>query len=106
MILICFAVDSPDSLDNVQEKWISEVLHFCSGLPIILVGCKQDLRNDPKTIDELRRVNQRPVQSQEVRLGPTGAADRAGCGGGAEDRRGPLPRVLGENVRHGVATPS
>jgi len=65
VILICFAVDSPDSLDNVQEKWISEVLHFCSGLPIILVGCKQDLRNDPKTIDELRRVNQRPVQSQE-----------------------------------------
>merc|ERR1711939_155005 len=41
VILICFAIDSPDSLDNVQEKWISEVLHFCSGLPIILVGCKK-----------------------------------------------------------------
>jgi len=65
VILICFAVDSPDSLDNVQEKWISEVLHFCSGLPIILVGCKKDLRYDPKTIDELRRVNQRPVTEQE-----------------------------------------
>ena len=67
VILICFAVDSPDSLDNVQEKWISEVLHFCSGLPIILVGCKKDLRNDPKTIDELRRTSQRPVTTQEVR---------------------------------------
>lgn len=66
VILICFAVDSPDSLDNVQEKWISEVLHFCSGLPIILVGCKKDLRNDPKTVDELRRTGQRPVTSQEV----------------------------------------
>ncbi|KAJ8292786.1 Pre-mRNA-splicing factor prp1 [Rhodotorula toruloides] len=65
VILICFAVDSPDSLDNVQEKWISEVLHFCSGLPIILVGCKKDLRNDPKTIDELRRTGQRPVTPQE-----------------------------------------
>lgn len=67
VILICFAVDSPDSLDNVQEKWISEVLHFCSGLPIILVGCKKDLRNDPKTIEELRRTSQRPVTPQEVR---------------------------------------
>lgn len=65
VILICFAIDSPDSLDNVQEKWISEVLHFCQGIPIILVGCKMDLRNDPKTIEELRRTSQRPVTPEE-----------------------------------------
>ncbi|KKA21505.1 Rho GTPase Rho1 [Rasamsonia emersonii CBS 393.64] len=70
VILICFAIDSPDSLDNVQEKWISEVLHFCQGLPIILVGCKVDLRDDQKTIDELSKTSQRPVtyeQGEEVR---------------------------------------
>ncbi|SAL98032.1 hypothetical protein [Absidia glauca] len=65
VILICFAVDSPDTLDNVQEKWISEVLHFCQGLPIVLVGCKKDLRNDPGTIEELRRNSQRPVAYEE-----------------------------------------
>ncbi|KAI8370728.1 GTP-binding protein rhoA [Radiomyces spectabilis] len=65
VILICFAVDSPDSLDNVQEKWISEVLHFCQGLPIILVACKKDLRNDPQKIEELRRTSQRPVTYEE-----------------------------------------
>ncbi|KAK4689838.1 hypothetical protein P7C73_g269, partial [Tremellales sp. Uapishka_1] len=65
VILICFAVDSPDSLDNVQEKWISEVLHFCHGLPIILVACKVDLREDPKTKDDLRRLSQRPVSTAE-----------------------------------------
>jgi hypothetical protein len=32
-----------------------------------LVGCKKDLRNDPKTIEELRRTSQRPVTPQEVR---------------------------------------
>lgn len=63
--MICFAVDSPDSLDNVQEKWISEVLHFCAGLPVILVGCKKDLRNDPKTIEELKKINQVPVPPEE-----------------------------------------
>ncbi|KAF2280577.1 Rho GTPase Rho1 [Westerdykella ornata] len=70
VILICFAIDSPDSLDNVQEKWISEVLHFCQGLPIILVGCKKDLRYDPKTIEELQKTSQKPVtpeQAEEVR---------------------------------------
>ncbi|KAJ3345675.1 GTP-binding protein Rho1 [Entophlyctis luteolus] len=69
VILICFAVDSPDSLDNVQEKWISEVLHFCAGLPIILVACKKDLRNDSRVIDELRKIGQSPVttaQGQDV----------------------------------------
>ncbi|KAH8998071.1 small GTPase-binding protein [Lactarius hatsudake] len=65
VILICFAVDSPDSLDNVQEKWISEVMHFCAGLPIILVGCKKDLRRDPKTIENLRKTSQRPVTPEE-----------------------------------------
>nr|POE82279.1 gtp-binding protein rhoa [Quercus suber] len=70
VILICFAVDSPDSLDNVQEKWISEVLHFCQGLPIILVGCKKDLRFDQKTIEELHKTSQKPVtpeQAEDVR---------------------------------------
>ncbi|KAG4301339.1 hypothetical protein PCANB_002306 [Pneumocystis canis] len=65
VILICFAVDSPDSLDNVQEKWISEVLHFCSGLPILLVACKKDLRHDLKTLEELRKTSQRPVTTEE-----------------------------------------
>lgn len=65
VILICFAIDIPDSLDNVTEKWISEVLHFCQGLPILLVGCKKDLRYDPATIEELRKTSQRPVTEQE-----------------------------------------
>jgi Ras homolog gene family, member A len=65
VILICFAIDSPDSLDNVQEKWISEVLHFCQGLPIILVGCQKDLRDNPKTIAELKKTSQHPVTWEE-----------------------------------------
>lgn len=65
VILICFSIDLPDSLDNVQEKWISEVLHFCRGVPIILVGCKCDLRNDPQTIENLRQTSQQPVSTAE-----------------------------------------
>eukprot|EP00842_Homolaphlyctis_polyrhiza_P004410 jgi/Hompol1/4970/HPOL_004082-RA len=65
VILICYAIDSPDSLDNVQEKWISEVIHFCAGLPIILVGCKKDLRNDPRTIAELQKTQQSPVTPEQ-----------------------------------------
>ena len=42
-------------------------MHFCAGLPIILVGCKKDLRRDPRVIEELRKTNQRPVTPEEVR---------------------------------------
>ena len=41
-------------------------MHFCQGLPIILVGCKKDLRFDSKTIEELRKTSQRPVTPEEV----------------------------------------
>lgn len=41
-------------------------MHFCPGLPIILVGCKKDLRRDNKTVEELRKTNQRPVAPEEV----------------------------------------
>ncbi|KAK3293452.1 neuronal RhoA GEF protein [Chaetomium fimeti] len=65
VILICFAVDSPDSLDNVGEKWCSEVHHFCPDVPKILVGCKKDLRFDQKTIEELRKTSQQPVTPEQ-----------------------------------------
>lgn len=69
VVLICFSIDLPDSLENVMEKWISEVLHFCQGVPIILVGCKVDLRNDPQVVESLRTNGQEPVSqasAQEV----------------------------------------
>ncbi|PNI27351.1 T0153641 isoform 3, partial [Pan troglodytes] len=29
VILMCFSIDSPDSLENIPEKWTPEVKHFC-----------------------------------------------------------------------------
>lgn len=52
----------------VPLQWHSEVTHFCAGLPVLLVGCKKDLRRDPKTIEELRKTSQRPVSTEEVGL--------------------------------------
>lgn len=65
VIIIAFSIDDPDSLNNVKEKWISEVLHFCQGLPIILVGCKKDLRHDSKTIEELNKEGKKPTAPGE-----------------------------------------
>jgi Ras homolog gene family, member A len=65
VLLICFSIDSPDSLDNVPEKWIPEVRHFCPDIPYVLVGCKKDLRCDSGTISELKKMNLAPVTVEQ-----------------------------------------
>ena len=65
VILMCFSIDSPDSLENIPEKWTPEVRHFCPNVPIILVGNKKDLRNDENTKRELQKMNQAPLKSDE-----------------------------------------
>ena len=41
--MIAFSVAARESLDNVREKWIAEVTHFCPKVPVLLVGLKMDL---------------------------------------------------------------
>ena len=67
VILMCFSIDSPDSLENIPEKWTPEVRHFCPNVPIILVGNKKDLRNDPNIIKDLQRMKQEPVKVEQGR---------------------------------------
>jgi len=75
VILMCFSIDSPDSLENIPEKWTPEVKHFCPNVPIILVGNKKDLRNDANTIRELQKMKQEPVRIEEGR----GMAEKIGA---------------------------
>jgi len=65
VVLICYSIDSPDSLENVPEKWAPEVRHFCPKVPIVLVANKKDLRNDARTIADLARAKQTPVTYEQ-----------------------------------------
>jgi len=68
VILMCFSIDAPDSLDNIPEKWTPEVKHFCPNVPIILVGNKKDIRNDEGIRRELSRMKQEPVRPEQGRV--------------------------------------
>lgn len=46
-------------------QWYPEVNHFCKGVPVLLVGCKTDLRQDPEVLRELRQGRQEPVTFQQ-----------------------------------------
>lgn len=64
ILLVCFSIDNPMSLDNVYDKWIPEVSHHCPGVPFILVGLKTDLRQDLTTIQHLQSKGTRPLTAE------------------------------------------
>ncbi|XP_020497513.2 rho-related GTP-binding protein RhoH [Labrus bergylta] len=44
VVLICFSVANPNSLANVQHKWINEVREYLPRVPILVVATQTDLR--------------------------------------------------------------
>ncbi|KAK4221921.1 P-loop containing nucleoside triphosphate hydrolase protein [Podospora fimiseda] len=65
VVLICFAIDSPDSLNQVRKKWDPEIWRLLPGVPVFLVGLKRDLHHDPDTIKKLTIEGKRPVSQEE-----------------------------------------
>lgn len=65
VIMLLFDVCNPTSLENAEFKWLEEVRHFLPRVPIILCGNKTDLRNDPKTLNDLSRFGQKPVTYEQ-----------------------------------------
>ena len=51
VVLICYDMQSPGSLENITKMWAPEITYFCPGIPILLVGCKADLAT-PERVTE------------------------------------------------------
>jgi small GTP-binding protein len=46
IFIIVFNLQSQDSLQHVEEKWVKEIEEHTKGIPFILVGNKLDMRKD------------------------------------------------------------
>jgi len=42
--ILCFDISSPDSLANLKQKWMPEIVQHRPGVPYVVVGTKRDLR--------------------------------------------------------------
>jgi Ras homolog gene family, member A len=70
VVVICFSIDNVDSLLSVTQHWYPEVRHFCSA-PILLVGCKADLRDPQQSSyedDKVAEVTAKWVTNEQGRL--------------------------------------
>lgn len=47
-------------------QWYPEVNHFCRGVPLVLIGCKTDLRKDKEQLRKLRASKQEPITYNQV----------------------------------------
>ncbi|KAG1831301.1 P-loop containing nucleoside triphosphate hydrolase protein [Suillus variegatus] len=83
VVMICFSVDNPTSLENVESKvhapllpmvpsqlnffgqWIDEIIEYCPGVKLVLVALKCDLRDDRTVRDRLARYGAHTVQYEE-----------------------------------------
>ena len=61
VFLLCFSLNTPSSFANVKERWYPELNHHCPGVPILLVGTKEDLRDDPEVISHLASRGLSPI---------------------------------------------
>ncbi|TFY55190.1 hypothetical protein EVJ58_g8405 [Rhodofomes roseus] len=47
VVMLCFSVDNPTSLINIEAKWIDEVLEYCPGVKLVLVGMLRSVTERP-----------------------------------------------------------
>ncbi|PVD25601.1 hypothetical protein C0Q70_13259 [Pomacea canaliculata] len=65
VFLMCFSVVMPESMKNLEHKWVPEVHHSVPKAPIIVVGTQVDLREDEGTRIKLAKRRQKPVLVEE-----------------------------------------
>lgn len=44
VFLLCFSLSGPNFFQQVKAKWLPELKKYAPKVPIVLVGCKEDLR--------------------------------------------------------------
>merc|ERR1711998_185974 len=65
VFLVAFSLISRPSFDNIAQKWAPEITHHCPGVPMICVGTKVDLRDDPGTVTKMQEKGQTVINPQE-----------------------------------------
>ncbi|ROT41067.1 protein RHO3 [Sodiomyces alkalinus F11] len=51
VVMLCYSVDSRESLENVESKWLGEISENCPGVNVVLVALKCDLRESSNDDD-------------------------------------------------------
>jgi GTPase SAR1 family protein len=59
--VITHSVIGPASYENVRSKWVPELRTLYPDVPIVIVGTKTDLRDDPEVVSKLKTKGLSPT---------------------------------------------
>ncbi|GAA5972273.1 hypothetical protein JCM11641_002384 [Rhodosporidiobolus odoratus] len=65
VVLLCYSIEQPVSLENIEAKWVDEILEHCPGVKLCLVALKCDLREDHATREKLAQNGDAPVEYEQ-----------------------------------------
>ena len=87
--MLCYSVESKDSLENVESKWVGEIADNCPGVKLVLVALKCDLREQGDDDGD-----------DEAAAAEAGAALPGMAIGGDDDRRPAPAREKGPTISY------
>jgi len=63
--IVCYSIIEYASLTGVEKRWWPEIKQHCDGVPIILVGTKNDLRSKADILERLKAEGTKPVSHDD-----------------------------------------
>mmetsp|Transcript_6778 Transcript_6778/g.7416 ORF Transcript_6778/g.7416 Transcript_6778/m.7416 type:complete len:197 (+) Transcript_6778:61-651(+) len=99
-VLMCFAINSIKSFNNVTKKWLPEVRENCPNGKIILVGTKSDKRGGKK---RKKLVPQSQAKDLCVRLNAIGYSE---CSGSSGDGVNEVFQQIAQDLQSGSSSRS
>ncbi|KAJ5072112.1 hypothetical protein M0811_09492 [Anaeramoeba ignava] len=68
VFIICFSFFLPSSFENVKQKWVPEINHFCPHAPIILLGSSFSFSDDKNDLPDFSENSHIISHKQAVEL--------------------------------------
>jgi len=63
--IVCYSILDEESLKAVTEVWVPEISDNCSGVPIILVGTKIDLRLKKEVVEQYQKEGKKLLAAED-----------------------------------------
>jgi len=63
VILLCFNISQPSTLRSIISHWVASLRLLAPSIPLLLIGCQSDLRNDRSVLASLAKQGKSSVST-------------------------------------------